>query len=134
MRRRDFIAGIAGSAAWPFAACAQDKVRSIGVLLPARADDAEFQARHGAFQQELQKLGWEIGRNMRIDSRWATNPAEIRRHAAELAALAPDAIVAASSPVLGALQEATRTVPIVFVTCSTGKSAGFTPSRTFFTK
>jgi putative tryptophan/tyrosine transport system substrate-binding protein len=103
MRRRDFIAGIAGSAAWPFAACAQDKVRSIGVLLPARADDAEFQARHGAFQQELQKLGWEIGRNMRIDSRWATNPAEIRRHAAELAALAPDAIVAASSPVLGAL-------------------------------
>jgi len=128
MRRRDFIAGIAGSAAWPFAACAQDKVRSIGVLLPARADDAEFQARHGAFQQELQKLGWEIGRNMRIDSRWATNPAEIRRHAAELAALAPDAIVAASSPVLGALQEATRTVPIVFVTVIDPVGSGFVDS------
>jgi putative ABC transport system substrate-binding protein len=117
MRRRAFIAGIAGSAAWPLAARAQEKVRRVGVLLPATADDAEFQARLGAFQQGLGKLGWEIGRNVRIDSRWATtNAVEIQRHAAELAALAPDVILVSSSPALATLQHATRTVPIVFVT------------------
>ena len=83
MRRRAFIAGIAGSAAWQLAARAQEKVRRVGVLLPATADDAEFQARLGAFQQGLGKLGWEIGRNVRIDSRWATtNAVEIQRRAA----------------------------------------------------
>src|ERR1043166_2689312 len=98
MRRRDFITGIAGSvAAWPLAAHAQqsDRVRRIGVLLPATSDDPEFQARVGAFLQALALLGWTIGRNVRIDTRWATaNAAEIRRHAAELAALAPDVILA----------------------------------------
>jgi putative ABC transport system substrate-binding protein len=128
MRRRDFIAGIAGSAAWHFVARAQDKVRRISVLLPATADDAEFQTRLGAFQQGLQKFGWEIGRNVRIDSRWATNTADIRRHAAELAALAPDVILAASSPVLAALQQATRTVPIVFVTVIDPVGSGFVDS------
>jgi len=128
MRRRDFIAGIAGSAAWHFVARAQDKVRRISVLLPATADDAEFQTRLGAFQQGLQKLGWEIGRNVRIDSRWATNATDIRRHAAELAALAPDVILAASSPVLAALQQATRTVPIVFVTVIDPVGSGFVDS------
>jgi len=128
MRRRDFIAGIAGSAAWHFVARAQDKVRRIGVLLPATADDAEFQTRLGAFQQGLQKLGWEIGRNVRIDSRWATNATDIRRHAAELTALAPDVILAASSPVLAALQQATRTVPIVFVTVIDPVGSGFVDS------
>jgi putative ABC transport system substrate-binding protein len=103
-------------------------VRRISVLLPATADDAEFQTRLGAFQQGLQKFGWEIGRNVRIDSRWATNTADIRRHAAELAALAPDVILAASSPVLAALQQATRTVPIVFVTVIDPVGSGFVDS------
>src|SRR5262245_24865633 len=89
--RRDLLAALGGAAAWPLAARAQpaERVRRIGVLLPAAADDAEFQARVGAFQQGLALLGWTIGRNVRIDSRWATaNVAEIRRHAAELVALA----------------------------------------------
>ena len=129
MRRREFIAGIAASAAWPLAARAQEKVRRVGVLLPATADDAEFQARLGAFQQGLGKLGWEIGRNVRIDSRWATtNAVEIQRHAAELAALAPDVILVSSSPALAALQHATRTVPIVFVTVIDPVGSGFVDS------
>ena len=98
MRRREFITLLGGAAvAWPLAARAQqpERMRRIGVLLPAAADDAEFQARVGAFLQGLALLGWTIGRNVRIDTRWATaNAAEIRRHAAELAALAPDVILA----------------------------------------
>ena len=91
-------------------------MRRIGVLLPAAADDAEFQARVGAFLQGLQQLDWTIGRNVRIDTRWATaNAAEIRRHAAELAALAPDVILAHGASTVGPLLQATRSVPIVFV-------------------
>src|SRR5258708_36633752 len=96
MKRREFIALLGGAAAWPLAARAQarEQTRRIGVLLPAAVDDAEFQARLGAFLQELQQLGWSIGRNLRIDTRWATaKAAEFRRHAAELAALAPDVIL-----------------------------------------
>ena len=90
-------------------------MRRIGVLLPAAADDAEFQARVGAFLQGLAQLGWTIGRNVRIDTRWATaNAAEIRRHAAELVALAPDVILAHGASTVGPLLQATRTVPIVF--------------------
>jgi putative ABC transport system substrate-binding protein len=90
-------------------------MRRIGVLVPATADDAEYQARIGAFLQELQKFGWAIGRNARIDTRWATaNIAEIRRHAAELAALAPDVVLAHGSGAVQGLQQVTRTVPIVF--------------------
>jgi putative tryptophan/tyrosine transport system substrate-binding protein len=91
MRRRDFIKVIVGSAAaWPLTARAQqgERMRRIGVLLPAGADDARFQTFVGAFLQELQSLGWSIGRNVRIDTRWATtNAAAIRRQAAELVAL-----------------------------------------------
>jgi hypothetical protein len=97
VRRREFITLLGGAAAWPLQAWAQqgERVRRIGVLLPATADDAEFQARVGAFLQGLQQSGWSIGRNVRIDTRWATaNAADIRRHAAELAALAPDVILA----------------------------------------
>ena len=117
IKRRSFITLLGGAAAaWPLAARAQQTIRRIGMLVPAAADDAEFQTRVGAFLEGLQQLGWTIGRNVQIDSRWATNDAvEIRRHAAELAALAPDAILASSSPALAALQQATRTVPIVFV-------------------
>jgi hypothetical protein len=97
MRRREFITLLGGAAAWPLAARAQqpDRMRRIGVLLASAADDAETQARIGAFLQGLQQLGWADGRNVRIDTRWATtNADDIRRHAAELAALAPDVAVA----------------------------------------
>ena len=81
MRRRDFITLIGGAAAWPLAAHSQqgERVRRIGVLNPAAADNAVFQARIGAFQQELALLGWTIGGNVRIDIRWATKAAEMAR-------------------------------------------------------
>src|SRR4051812_25040767 len=89
MRRREFLIGGA-VAAWPAVARAQqgERVRRIGILLPAAADDAEFQAWVGAFLQGLAQSGWTIGKNVRIDTRWATaNAAEIRRHVAELLSL-----------------------------------------------
>jgi putative ABC transport system substrate-binding protein len=127
--RRELIAALGGVAVWPLAARAQQTIRRIGILLPAAADDAEFQARVGAFLEGLQQSGWTIGQNVRIDSRWATtNAIEIRRHAAELAALAPDAILTSSSPALAALQQATRTVPIVFVNVVDPVGSGFVDS------
>src|SRR5262245_49356357 len=116
--RREFITLLGGAAAaWPLSARAQqpERMRRIGVLLPATADDPEFQARIGAFMQGLQRLGWSIGRNLRIDTRWATtNAAEIRRHAAELVALAPEVILAHGASTVGPLLQSTRTVPVVF--------------------
>ena len=110
MRRREFISLLGGvAAAWPLAARAQqgERMRRIGVLLPAAADDPEWQARVGAFLQALALLGWTIGRNVRIDTRWATtNDGEIRRHAAELAALAPDVILAGGATPAGPLLQA----------------------------
>jgi putative ABC transport system substrate-binding protein len=118
MKRREFITLFGGAAAgWPLAARAQqaERMRRIGVLLPAVADDPEWQARVGAFLQALALLGWTIGRNVRIDIRWATtNAGEIRRHAAELAALAPDVILAGGATPAGPLLQATSIVPIVF--------------------
>jgi ABC-type uncharacterized transport system substrate-binding protein len=118
IRRREFITLLGGAAAaWPLAALAQQpaRVRQIGVLLNAAADDSKFQTWVGAFLQELGQLGWTIGRNVRIDTRWAAaHAAEIRRHAAELAALAPDVILAHGTSTVGPLLQATRTVPIVF--------------------
>jgi putative ABC transport system substrate-binding protein len=132
MRRREFITLLGGAAAaWPLAARAQqgERVRRIGVLNPAAADDAVFQARIGAFQQELALLGWSIGRNVRIDIRWATtNAAEIRRHAAELAALAPDVILAAGDLTVPPLLQATRTVPIVFPVATDPVGSGYVDS------
>jgi putative tryptophan/tyrosine transport system substrate-binding protein len=118
VRRREFITLLGGTAAaWPLAARAQqaERVRRIGVLLPAVADDPEWQARVGAFLQALALLGWTIGRNVRIDIRWATtNDGEIHRHATELAALAPDVILAGGATPAGPLLQATSIVPIVF--------------------
>ena len=132
MRRREFITLLGGTAAvWPLAARAQqgERMRRIGVLLPAAADDAQFQARVGAFHQGLGQLGWSIGRNVRIDIRWATaNAAEIRKHAAELAALAPDVILAQGEATVGPLLQATRTVPIVFPAVVDPVAAGFVDS------
>ena len=130
MKRRDFITLIGGAAAWPLAARAQqERMRRIGVLLPAAADDAEFQTRVGAFLQGLQELGWTIGRNVRVDTRWATsNAASIRKHAAELAALAPDAILAFGASTVGPLLQETRTVPIAFPVVGDPVAAGFVES------
>jgi ABC-type uncharacterized transport system substrate-binding protein len=132
LKRREFITLLSGAAAaWPLAARAQqpEPVRRIGILLPVAADDAEFQTRVGAFLQGLQQLGWAIGRNVRIDTRWAgASAAEIRRHAAELIALAPDVILAHGVPTLGPLLQATRTVPIVFPTAADPVAAGFVDS------
>ena len=90
-------------------------MRRIGILLNASSDDPQYQAWVGAFLQELALLGWAIGRNVRIDTRWAgANAAEIRRHAAELAALVPDVILAHGAGPVGAVLQATRTVSIVF--------------------
>src|SRR5215470_1080743 len=115
MKRRRFITLLGGAVAtWPLAARTQqtERMRHIGVLLPAAADDPAFQARLAAFYQGLALLDWTIGRNVRIDTRWATtNAAEIRRHAAELAALAPDLILAHGGSTVGPLLQATRTVP-----------------------
>ena len=131
MQRRQFIALLGGAATWPLAARAQqgERMRRIGVLLPASADDARFQTFVGAFLQELQSLGWSIGRNVRIDTRWATaNAAAIRRQAAELVALTPDVILAHGASTLGPLLEATRTVPIVFPVTADPVGAGFVDS------
>src|SRR5712691_10335377 len=104
-------------------------MRRIGILLAAAADDPEYQARVGAFLQGLAVLGWTIGRNVRIDTRWATtNAAEIRRHAAELAALAPDVILAHGASTVAPLLQATRTVPIVFPVVADPVAAGFVDS------
>jgi putative ABC transport system substrate-binding protein len=135
MQRREFILALGGAAAasnlWPLAAHAQqrEQVRRVGILLPARADDAEFQAWVGAFLQGLGQLGWTIGRNVRIDTRWATsNAADIRRHAAELAALAPDVILAHGAATVRPLLEVTRAVPVVFVVVSDPVTAGIVDS------
>src|SRR5499427_1046432 len=105
MQRRQFIILLGGTAVgWPLAARAQqhEQTKRIGILLAATADDAVFQARLAAFYQGLALLGWTIGQNVRIDTRWATaNTAEIRRHAAELAALTPDVILAHGSSTVG---------------------------------
>jgi putative tryptophan/tyrosine transport system substrate-binding protein len=115
MRRREFIKVIAGLAvALPFAVRAQqpERMRRIGVLLAANADDVDFQTWVGAFLQGLQQAGWSIGQNVRIDTHWATsNAAGIHKHAEELAALAPDVILAHGASTVGPLLQATRTVP-----------------------
>ena len=132
MRRREFISLFGGAAAaWPLAARAQQpaQVRRIGVLMPFAADDPEYQTRVAAFHQALALLGWTIGRNVRVDTRWATaNAADIRRHAAELAALAPDVILAHGASSVGPLLQATRTVPIVFPVISDPVAAGYVES------
>jgi putative ABC transport system substrate-binding protein len=131
MRRRDFIILLGSAAAWPFAARAEqpERMRRIGVLQPAAADDPVFQARLAAFYQKLALLGWNIGRNVRIDMHWATtNAAEIRRHAAELAALAPDVILAAGDSTVPPLLQATRNVPIVFPVVTDPVGAGYVES------
>jgi putative ABC transport system substrate-binding protein len=133
MKRREFITLFGGAAAaWPLAAHTQqaERMRRIGVLFGSAREDSEHQARFVAFQQGLQQLGWVDGRNVQIDTRWATtNPDDIRRHAAELAALAPDVILAATgTATVAPLLQATRTVPIVFAVVIDPVGSGFVAS------
>jgi putative ABC transport system substrate-binding protein len=131
VKRREFITLLGAAAGWPVAASAQqaDRMRRIGMLLPAAADNADFQVWVGAFQQGLALLGWNIGRNVRIDTRWATgDPAIIRKHAVELAALAPDVILAHGTSTVGPLLQATRAIPIVFPVISDPVGSGFVES------
>src|SRR5262245_65426461 len=131
MRRREFITLLGGVAAWPFAARAQQsqRVRRIGVLLPATENDPEVQSRLTAFQQALHELGWIIGSNVQLEIRWATPDAtKVRQQAAELVALAPDVIFATGGSVMAPLQQTTRTLPIVFVQVPDPVAAGFVDS------
>src|SRR5262245_59789309 len=118
MQRRQFITLLGGTAiGWPLAVRAQqgERMRRVGVLLPATADDSEYPILVKAFVHGLQQLGWTEGSNIRIDIRWAgggvgTN----RRYAEELVALGPDVIMAAGNSSAGPMLQATRTIPVVF--------------------
>src|SRR5215475_708179 len=129
MKRRDFITLIGGTViAWPLAARAQqgERMRRIGVLMGWHESDREAQSNLAAFVQELKQLGWTDGRNMRIDYRWANGDVNrMRIFAKELADLAPDAILAHTTPVTAALQRETRMIPIIFVLVSDPVGEGF---------
>ena len=131
MTRRDLIALLGSTAvSWPLGVRAQqtERVRLVGVLLPAVAGDPEYEARIAALQQGLAGLGWSVGRGVRIDIRWAADANSTRRHAAELVALGPDVIVASSSLAVAALQSATKSVPIVFGAVVDPVGSGFVAS------
>ena len=132
LKRREFMTLLGAATAWPLSVRAQqsDRMRQIGVLMAHAGDDPQSQARIAAFQQALATLGWTDGRNMKIDIRWTTtNADELRRHAAELVASAPDVILAASgTTTAAALLQATRTVPIVFTVVIDPVGAGFVAS------
>jgi putative ABC transport system substrate-binding protein len=131
VRRRTFIIGLGGVAACPLAARAQqrERVRRIGAILPASTDDTEFQTFFGAFLQALAQLGWTIGNNVQIDVRWATgNSATIRKHAVELAALAPEVVLAHGGATVSPMQQATRTIPVVFTVAGDPVATGYAES------
>jgi len=131
MRRREFILGLGGAAAWPLAARAQqgERMRRVGVLFQWASDDPESKARLTAFLQGMQQLDWSEDRNVRIDTRWAGNdPDRIRRYAAELVAVAPDVILVSGGTAAGPLLQVTRTVPIVFTETPDPVGAGFVES------
>jgi putative tryptophan/tyrosine transport system substrate-binding protein len=132
MRRREFITLIGGvAAAWPLAVGAQqpERVRNIGLLNILGPDDPEAQARIKVFEQALQQFGWTVGRDLKIEIRQVGDDTDrLRRYAAELIALAPDVIVSIGSVAVAPLQQATRTIPIVFVNVPDPVGAGFVQS------
>jgi putative tryptophan/tyrosine transport system substrate-binding protein len=132
MRRREFISLIGGAAAWPIALKAQqaEPVRHVGVLFGLEPDDAEAQARTTVFAEALQQLGWAVGRNLVIDNRLVGGDSNdrLRRDAAELVALAPDVIFSPGSLTAASLQQATRTIPIVFMNVADPVGAGLVQS------
>jgi ABC-type uncharacterized transport system substrate-binding protein len=132
IRRREFVFTLGGAAAaGPLAARAQqrEKMRRIGALMQYAANDPQVQIRNAAFLQGLQQLGWTVGQNVQIDYRWSGgNKDDTRRYTAELVALAPDLIFAPGSGTVGPLQQATRSVPIVFVLVVDPVGSGFVNS------
>jgi ABC-type uncharacterized transport system substrate-binding protein len=132
MQRRKFITLLGGAAAaWPLAAHAQqaDRVRRIGVLMGFAEDDPETKARLAGYRQELERLGWSEGRNIRIDYRFAVgSPERFQALAKELVSLQPDLIFASTTPVVAALQRQSRTIPIVFVNVSDPIGSGLVAS------
>src|SRR6516164_3598511 len=127
IRRREFIAGLGGAAAWPLAARAQQdgRVPRIGVLMGFDENDPEAKPRLSAFTQALADLGWTVGRNVRMDLRWGgTDTNRIRALAQELVGLQPDIILANAIPATTALQRETRTIPIVFAIAADPISSG----------
>ena len=129
--RRAFITLLGSAAAWPLAARSQqpERARRVGVLMNLAADDPEGLARFAVFVQELQQLGWNEGRNMRIDHRWAGGSVELfRKYALELVALAPDVILASGFPSAAALHSVAHSVPVVFVLVVDPVGAGFIES------
>ena len=131
MRRRTFISELGTAAAWPVVARGQqaDRVRQVGILMPLSADDPYDQARLAAFLQGLQETGWSVGRNLRIDARWGYGDVgRIRRSALALVALMPDVILAVGTNQAVALQQASRTVPVVFTAVSDPAAGGLVES------
>ena len=131
MRRREFILLLGGAAAWPLAVNAQQpgRLRRIAVLMNRGADNPEGQDRLAGFHQGLQELGWNVGRNVRIDTRWSEDNAGLSaKYAAELLALTPDVILASGTLAVTALQHISRTLPIVFVAVADPVGAGFVDS------
>jgi putative ABC transport system substrate-binding protein len=126
--RRKLLAAFGGAAAWPVAARAEQvaRMQTIGVLMPLAAEDPEAQSRLVAFGQGLQQLGWTVGRNVRIEMRWAAgDPERIRLAATDLVALAPSVVLTTGSATVGTLLQATRVIPIVFVAVPDPVGAGF---------
>jgi putative ABC transport system substrate-binding protein len=128
MKRRDFMTLAGGAVAWPLVAQAQqgERTRRVGVLMPFAKDNAEGQARIAAFLGELQRLGWTDGRNLQVEYRWETG--DLRKAAAELVALSPDVVLVSATQAAAPMQQATRTVPIVFVQVADPVSAGLVNS------
>src|SRR5215467_13534348 len=129
--RREFITLLGTAAAWPLATRAQqgERVRRVGVLMHLAADDPEGQRRVAVFLQGLQEVGWAVGRNIDIDMRWAAGEADLfRRYSMEIIALTPDVILASATPSVLAVQQATRTVPTVFVLVPDAVGAGIVAS------
>jgi ABC-type uncharacterized transport system substrate-binding protein len=130
-KRREFMALVCGTAAWPLAALAQqaERMRRVGVLMAYDESDQEAKARVAMFREGLQALGWTDGRNIQINIRWATSDAEkIGRLAQELAASQPDVALSSTTPTTEALLRQTRTIPIVFATVADPVGSGFVTS------
>jgi putative tryptophan/tyrosine transport system substrate-binding protein len=130
-RRREFIAGLGGAAVWPVVGRTQpaERVRRIGVLSTFGPDGPEGQKRNTVFEQTLEQLGWAVGRDLKIETRQVGGDLDrLRRYAAELVALAPDVIVSIGSLSVAPLQQATRSIPIVFLSVADPVGAGFVQS------
>ena len=133
LKRREFISFLGGAATWPMAVRAQqpERIRLVGVLMPYAESDSADEAQSGfaAFREELGKVGWTEGRNIKIDVRWAAAGVEsMKRFAKELVVLQPDLILTSSTPAAGAMLQQTRIIPIIFVLVADPVGSGYVAS------